>query len=98
MGKTVEDVMTRKETIDLIGDLKGDIKGSIQSLEKKVDIATEHILRYAEKSAVLQEKVARCEEDIDHLADKCRVMEKKIWTFSGAVLIIGYLIEKIFSK
>ena len=96
MGKAVEDIMTREETCTIIGDLKSDIKGSIQALEKKVDIATEHILRYAEKSAVLAEKVARCEDDIDHLADKCRVMEKKIWTFSGAVVVIIFIIKKLF--
>ena len=92
--------MSREETRELLRELKTDIRDYISTLDRKIDVATENILKYAEKSAVQEEKISNVERDVDSLATKCRNMDDKvnkinlkIYGFSSAIAAIVFILR-----
>lgn len=96
--------MSREETRELLRELKTDIRDYISTLDRKIDVATQNILTYAEKSAVQEEKILNLDKDVDSLGDKCRNLGNdvnkinlKVYGFSSGLAVLLFLL-KFFIK
>lgn len=85
--------MSKEETRELFNDLKGDFKDYMNRIEAKIDVATENINKYAKDTIEHNIRISNIEKDVDSIGAKARFNQKAIWTATGGLTTLIFVLK-----